>query len=159
LTIKKSNQQIYETLTTKILSLHEGDKQIKEAYPGASISIETELDPSITKSDSLTGCVVSTKDSLPEIVNKIKLKYELFEELSGTEKKEKVEALKTKEILMLSVNTTITVGVVEKIKENQLELNLNIPIVPLKGDNVGIARNIKGHWRLIGWGEILNETN
>jgi translation initiation factor 2 gamma subunit (eIF-2gamma) len=58
-------------------------------------------------------------------------------------------------MLMLSVNTTITVGSVEKIKDDQAELVLNIPVVPLKGDNVGIARNINGHWRLIGYGEIV----
>jgi len=56
---------------------------------------------------------------------------------------------------MLSVNTTITVGIVEKIDKEDLDLSLNIPIVALKGDNIGIARNINGHWRLIGFGEIL----
>jgi translation initiation factor 2 gamma subunit (eIF-2gamma) len=58
-------------------------------------------------------------------------------------------------MLMLSVNTTITVGIVEKIDQENLDLSLNIPIVALTGDNVGIARNINGHWRLIGFGEIL----
>ena len=58
-------------------------------------------------------------------------------------------------MLMLSANTTITVGTVEKISGDNLELSLNIPVVALKGDNVGIARNINGHWRLIGFGEIL----
>ena len=60
-------------------------------------------------------------------------------------------------MLMLSVNTTITVGSVEKIdlKNNLIELNLNIPIVPIIGENVGIARNVDGHWRLIGFGEIV----
>ena len=58
-------------------------------------------------------------------------------------------------MLMLSVNTTITVGTVEKVSDNELELSLNIPIIALKKDNVGIARNINGHWRLIGFGEIL----
>ena len=58
-------------------------------------------------------------------------------------------------MLMLSVNTTITVGTVEKIDKDELELSLNIPIVALKSDNVGIARNINGHWRLIGFGEII----
>jgi len=60
-------------------------------------------------------------------------------------------------MLMLSINTTITVGVVEKINENnsEIELNLNLPIVAIKGENVGIARNIDGHWRLIGSGEIV----
>ena len=58
-------------------------------------------------------------------------------------------------MLMLSVNTTITVGTIEKIKDKDIELSLNIPVVALKGDNVGIARNINGHWRLIGWGEVI----
>jgi len=56
---------------------------------------------------------------------------------------------------MLSVNTTITVGTVEKISKDELELVLNIPIVAIKQDNVGIARNINSHWRLIGFGEII----
>ncbi|GAJ24169.1 unnamed protein product, partial [marine sediment metagenome] len=73
----------------------------------------------------------------------------------GIKEHQEVEPIKTKETLMLSVNTTITVGVVEKIKENEIEINLSIPIVALKEDNVGIARNINGHWRLIGWGEIV----
>ena len=59
---------------------------------------------------------------------------------------------------MLSINTTITVGVVENVKSskegNEIELSLNIPVIALKGDKAGIARNIDGHWRLIGWGEI-----
>ena len=57
-------------------------------------------------------------------------------------------------MLMLSINTTITVGIVEKIKGNEIDLSLNIPVIALKGDNLGIARNLNGHWRLIGWGEI-----
>ena len=40
-------------------------------------------------------------------------------------------------------------------KLNEIEVLLNIPIVALKGNNVGLARNFKGHWRLIGFGEII----
>jgi len=32
---------------------------------------------------------------------------------------------------------------------------LKVPAVVFKGDNVGIARNVAGHWRLIGYGEVL----
>ena len=56
---------------------------------------------------------------------------------------------------MLSINTTTTVGQVKKLKNNEAELSLKIPVVPLKGESLGIARNIEGHWRLIGFGEIL----
>ena len=155
LNIKKANQQTYETLTTKILSLYKGKDSVKEVLPGVSISIETELDPFLTKADSLTGCLASIKGKLPEISHSIKIKSNLFKEVLGTAEHQEVEPLKTKEMLMLSVNTTITVGTVEKVSKEELELSLNIPIIALKGDNVGIARNINGHWRLIGFGEII----
>lgn len=156
LNIKKSHGQVeYKTLTAKILSLHKGNSSVQEVIPGASISIETSLDPYLTKTDSLTGCIVSKKGVLPEIVHKVKLKYEMFKEVLGLKNEQKVEPLKTKELLMLSINTTITVGTVEKISEKEIELSLNIPVVALKGDNTGIARNIEGHWRLVGLGEII----
>ena len=156
LSTKKGNQYFYKTLKTKILSLHKGNKSLNEVFPGASISIETSLDPFMTKADSLNGCLVSKIGILPEITNKIKIKSKLFDEVLGIAERKKTEPLKSKEMLMLSVNTTITVGTVEKIKNDEAELSLNIPIVALKGDNLGIARNISGHWRLIGFGEIIN---
>jgi translation initiation factor 2 subunit 3 len=153
--VKKANQTIYQSLKTKIISLHKGNSQIKEAFPGVSISIETGLDPYLTKSDSLNGCLVSKTGVLPEISHKIKIKPELFKEVLGMHENTKVEPLKVKEMLMINVNTTITVGTIEKIAKDGVELALNIPIVALKGENVGIARNINAHWRLIGWGEII----
>ncbi|MEN7981866.1 MAG: translation initiation factor IF-2 subunit gamma [Nanoarchaeota archaeon] len=152
---KKAGQQNYKTITTKILSLYKGNKKVDEILPGASISIETTLDPFITKTDSLTGCLVSTLGTLPEIVYKIKLKYELFKELIGASEIQKIEQIKPKEMLMLSVDTTITVGTVEKITDKEIELSLNIPVVALEKSNTGIARNIGGHWRLIGFGEVI----
>lgn len=154
LSIKKANQKTYQTLTTKILSLHKGDESINEALPGASLAIETSLDPSLTKADSLTGCLVSKVGILPDITHHLKINYSLFKEVLGIAENQKIEPIKTKEMLMLSINTTITVGIVEKIKGNEIDLSLNIPVIALKGDNLGIARNLNGHWRLIGWGEI-----
>jgi translation initiation factor 2 subunit 3 len=155
LIVKKANQQTYQTLTTNILSIHRGNKTVQEVLPGASISIETELDPFLTKADSLSGCVLGLKEKLPEITNKVKIKSQLFKEILGVSERKEVSPFKTKEMLMLSVNTTITVGTVEKISKDEIELFLNIPIVSMRGDNVGIARNIDGHWRLIGFGEVV----
>lgn len=157
LIVKKQNQIFYQPLTTKIISLHRGSESLNKISPGASISIETNLDPFISKTDSLTGCVASKIGVLPGTTDKIKISSELFKEVIGTEQHEKIEQLKTKETLMLSINTTITVGTIERInsKTNEIEINLASPIIALKGDNLGIARNINNHWRLIGFGEIL----
>jgi translation initiation factor 2 subunit 3 len=155
LNIKKNNQTTYQTLTAKIISMYRGIEDVKEVFPGASISIETSLDPTLTKADSLNGCVVSLKGNLPEITHKLSIKTKLFEEVLGMEQHHKVEQIKTKEPLMISVNTTITLGIVEKVSKDSIELLLNIPIIALKGDNAGIARNINNHWRLIGFGEVI----
>jgi len=152
---KKANQLVYETIKTKIISIHRGKYKIKEATPGGSLALETELSPELTKADSLAGCVSSLENNLPEISDKVKIKFSLFKEVLGTDKHLKVEQLKTNELILLSINTSITVGQIIKLKENEAEFFLKIPIVPLAGENVGLARNINSHWRLIGFGEIL----
>jgi translation initiation factor 2 subunit 3 len=157
LNIKKHGETEYKTLVTKIVSLHKGKESVPKVVPGASISIETGLDPTLTKADSLTGCLASLKGTLPEITYKLKIDAELFKEVLGLGSQKKVEPLKPKELLMLSINTTITVGTVERLSNNgkEIELSLNVPISVLKGDNAGIARNIDNHWRLIGFGKVL----
>ncbi|MEK9184872.1 MAG: translation initiation factor IF-2 subunit gamma, partial [Patescibacteria group bacterium] len=42
---KKQNQFIYKEITARILSLRKGNQSVQEIKPGASISIETSLDP------------------------------------------------------------------------------------------------------------------
>jgi translation initiation factor 2 subunit 3 len=152
---KKQNQTHYKTLTTKITSMQKGPYKVDLATPGGSLAVETELDPSLGKSDSLSGSIAGLKDSLPEISENIKVKYELFDKVLGDEEHEKVEMPKPNELLMLSVNTSITVGQVKKVDKENLELSLKIPVVPLENESIGIARNFNGHWRLIGIGNII----
>ena len=151
---KKHNEYKYKTIKSKIVSMQKGEHQIIEATPGGSLAIETELDTSLTKADSLSGGVASLVNTLPEITETIQINYELFTEVLGTDNHEKIQELRQGELLMLSINTSITVGQVIKTTKNSSELKLKIPIVPLKETSIGIARNFNGHWRLIGFGEI-----
>jgi translation initiation factor 2 subunit 3 len=151
---KKQNQINYKTIKSKIISIQKGNYPVSKATSGGSISIETGLDSSLTKSDALSGSVASLEGVLPEITDKINIEYKLFDEIFGSPKHEKIQELKINELLMLSINTSITVGQITKIKNNIAELLLKIPIVPLKGNSIGIARNFNGHWRLVGYGKI-----
>jgi translation initiation factor 2 subunit 3 len=152
---KQANQITYHPVSTKITSIFRGNYSIQQATPGGSLAIGTELDNILTKADSLSGNIASIPGNLPEISYKMKIRYELFPEILGEEKETKINKLSTEELIMLSVNTTITVGKIKKIKGDEAEIDLRIPIVPIKGDSVGLARNINGHWRLIGFGEII----
>ncbi|MBS3091602.1 translation initiation factor IF-2 subunit gamma [Candidatus Pacearchaeota archaeon] len=155
LLVKEANQYKYKNLRTKIVRLLNGTREMNELTPGGSMSIETELDMSIGKSDSLAGCVTSTVGKLPDIALSLNVKYKLFPEVYGLGAHIKVEPVKASELLMLSINTTMSSGVVKHIKNDTIEFSLKIPVIPFKGDSLGIARNMNGHWRLIGYGEIV----
>jgi translation initiation factor 2 subunit 3 len=155
MTVKKHEKTEYLPIQTKIISLQSGTHQLDEAIPSGSLAIQTELDPLMTKSDNLAGCIVGLVGKTPGAVNALKLKTSLFKETLGTEKSVAVESIKVNESLLLSVNTTISLGTVTKIKGNDVDLILKIPVVALKGSKVGIARNLQAHWRLIGYGEII----
>ncbi len=153
--IKEDDRYRYEVVKTKILGLFRGSEKVKELTPGGSASIETELDMSLGKGDALSGGVASVVGKLPETTQNLKIKYKLFPEVFGLKEKTDVSEIKPSETLMLSINTSITGGFVKRIKGEEFEIDLRVPVVPFKGDNVGIARNINNHWRLIGYGEIL----
>lgn len=153
--VKEANQVHYKPLKTKIRRLFKGRYEQKEIVPGGSLSIETELDMALAKADTLSGCVASLADTLPEITFSMKIKYALFKEVLGAQQKIPVEPLKASETLMVSINTSLTIGMIKRVTPTEAELTLRIPIVPFKGENVALARNMNNHWRLIGQGEIL----
>ncbi len=155
ITVKESNQVHYKTLKTKIRSLFKGSYKVPQIEPGGSVSIETELDMTLGKTDILSGCSVSSIDKLPEITFALKIKYALFNEMLGAQHGAKVDPLKPSETVMLSINTAVTIGMIKRVTPTEAELTLRIPVVPFKGENVGIARNVNNHWRLIGHGEIV----
>ena len=155
ITKKVANQTSYHPIKTKVTSIFRGQHSIKEATPGGSLAFETELDNTLSKTDSLSGNIASKPGSLPDISETLKIKYELFDEILGEETNSKIEQLKPSELIMLSINTTTTVGKIEKMTKDEIQLSLKIRAIPIKGDSVGLARNINSHWRLIGFGEIL----
>jgi len=153
---KKHEKIAYTTLKTKILGLQAGNSKLDEAIPSGSLAIQTSLDPSLTKADNLSGCVVGLAGTLQEATYNLKMRTTLFKEMIGAaEKLAEVAPLKMNEPLLLSANTSITVGTVNKIKGDNVELTLKIPLVVIPGSKVGMARNSQGHWRLIGWGETI----
>lgn len=142
-------------IKTKILALFNGSEKVEELTPGGSMSIETELDMALGKNDSLGGNLVSTVGKLPDPQTKVKIQHKLFPEVFGLAGHQAVDPIKKGETLMLSINTSITGGSVAEVSKDSISLDLKVPAVFFKGDNLGIARNLGGHWRLVGYGEII----
>lgn len=144
----------WENMTTKIRSLHSGGHSRKEVKPGGLIALGTNLDPALTKSDSLVGRMIGLPGTLPPLISKMSLEVHLLERVVGAAEDLKVESVKTSEPLMLSVGTATTVGIVTSARGETAELNLKIPVVAEQGQRVAISRKIGGKWRLIGFGLI-----
>jgi len=150
--VEEKKKKIWKPIKTKILGLATGDEKVKEVYPGGSIAVLTSLDPSIVKSDSLTGNLVGLVGKLPDVYQKIKLKITLLKKVVGTDKELNVEPIKPNESLMLNVNSSTTIGIVTKTSKDLIECFLKIPICAEKGSRITISRMISGRFRLIGYG-------
>ncbi len=138
----------WETIKTKVVGLQKAGYNLKEAGPGGLLGVMTELDPFLTKADSLGGSVLGKE--LPGTKYNLSLKVNLFERAVGLEK---IEPIKAGEPLMLNIGTARTVGVVDSIKK-EVDVSLKIPVCCEKGDKAVISRRIQDRWRLIGWAEI-----
>jgi len=154
-TVIENNTKKFVPLKTTVLGLFKGSIKVETLTPGGSMSIETSLDMSLGKADLLSGNIASLEGKLPQNSEKARLKFKLFPEVFGTSSQIKVEPIMKKELLMLSINTSITGGTVGEINKEEIIVDLKVPTIFFKGDNVGIARKIQGHWRLIGFGEII----
>lgn len=152
--IRKHNKVEYQPLYSEIVSLRFGNLEVKEAKPGGLVAIGTKLDPSLTKADRLVGNVVGKADHLPPVYRDLRINYNLLERVVGTRELLRVEKIRLKEPLMITVGTAVTLGVVTRVTSDELEVKLRRPVVAWRNARVAISRQIRGRWRLIGWGLV-----
>ncbi len=147
----RHNQEVWESVKTKITGINVGEEDVTSVTSGGLIAIKTSLDPYLTKSDALSGNVLGKVDTLPEPLASIDCKlYFIERSLVDTH-----VDIKIGEPLMLSIGTAVTVGMVQKYKGDQISMNLKIPIVAVKGDRIAISKRMDMKWRLIAYAEIL----
>lgn len=150
----EQNKTVYKPIITEIKSLNTGGKPIEKVKPGGSIGVLTYLDPAVVKSDNLSGSVVGHVGKLPPIREKLVLETHLLERVVGSKEDLDVEPIKMGEVLMLNVNSSATVGVVNKLEKDSFHCNLKIPICAKEESRVTISRRIGTRFRLIGYGII-----
>ena len=152
--VVEKNQQVWKPITTKITSLNSGGENLESVVPGGSIGVLTSLDPSIVKSDQLTGSIVGSPGKIPKVWNELMLNVHLLQRVVGTKEELSVEPIKMSEPLMLNVNSAATVGMVIELKKNKIRCKLKLPVCADNGSRVTISRRIGNRFRLIGYGEI-----
>ncbi len=150
--VEERNKKIWKPLQTRIVQIYSGGVPVKEILPGGSMAIATALDPSIVKSDSLTGSLVGKPGKLPPVHYQIALETKLLERVVGAKEEIDVKPLAKKEILMLNCNSAATVGVVVDPSKKNTTCILKKPICANPGDKITISRKVGDRFRLIGYG-------
>jgi|TARA_B100001971_G_scaffold43794_1_gene38732 translation initiation factor 2 subunit 3 len=153
--VMEKNKEVWKPIKTSIVDLKYGGMSVKEISPGGTSGILTSLDPSIVKSDSLSGSLVSLLGKLPDVLYEITLTPHLLERVVGTQEELSVEPIKMSEALMLNVNSAATVGIVNGLKKKNVTCKLKIAVCTEINSKVTISRRIGNRFRLIGYGEIV----
>jgi len=150
----KGNKQVWENVTTEVVSLMSGKNSYEILKPGGLAAVGTKLDPFLTKGDSFTGRIVGKAGKVPPTVFGMTVDVHLLKRVVGFQEDLKVDSIKSKESLMLTVGTANTVGVVTSARDTSAEILLKYPVATYSGERIAIARRIANRWRLIGYGNI-----
>ena len=148
---KKKEKTLYVCIKSKIVSLHTGHEQLQTAKPGGLVGMGLEIDPALSKADSLVGCTIGLVGKLPPLLEEIKLKItplartmEIFPTGLGKD-----------EPLVLGVGTNTTVGfVTEKKKNGTFVLSLKKPVCYDSSTKIAVMRRAANRWRLFGTAEM-----
>ena len=154
--MKKSEGKIsYTPIHAKVTALKSDKDTLEKAGPGGSVAIMTELDPTMTKTDSLVGQIAGPIGSLPEPTSELTFEPELFEKVITSTEEIEVKPTYKQEPLMMIVNSMTTVGVISAANPREATIKLKRPVMAFKGDRAVIFRRFEGNkWRIIGYGIV-----
>lgn len=154
--VESEGRKQWVPIQTKIVKLLAGSEEQEEITPGGLVGVGTQLDPVMTKSDTLVGQVAGEPGNVPPIKNSFKMEMQLLERVVGVADESNVEPIHSSEPLMLNVGTATTVGVVSSAREGGVvQVQLKRPVCADVGDKVAVSRRIGARWRLIGLGTII----
>ena len=135
-------------IKSEIASLMCEGGALEEAHSGGLIAVGTTLDPNITKGDSLTGCGVGSPGSLPKVSSELELTYAPIERTEFDN-----PPPKPGEPMVVSVQTSTTIGVISNYKKGNATIKLKKPVAVEKGSTIALSRRVGQRWRLCGWGK------
>lgn len=55
---------------------------------------------------------------------------------------------------MINIGTSTTVGLVTSARDNEVDVQLKLPVCAEEGQRVALSRRVGARWRLIGYGII-----
>jgi translation initiation factor 2 subunit 3 len=152
--IAAEGKNTYTPLSSEIVSLQAGGKNVEEAHCGGLVGVGTLLDPSYSKADGLTGNIAGKIGMLPQILSELTLQTQILDRAVGTKELAKIDEVTMNETLLLHVGAAITIGKVASVRKDNVLIKLTRPVCAQTASRVALSRKIGGRWRLIGFGMI-----
>jgi len=146
----------YVPITTKIVSIAIGNERVDEARPGGLVGIGTELDPALTKADSLVGSVIGKPGTLPPVWSDLSLEFHRIEKPGDEALKEL--SFKPKDVVMVHVGSAAVMGIVKGFHGDRLDIMLRKAVSAEEDSKVVITKQVNNRWRIVGYG-ILKDGN
>ena len=144
---------------SKIVSLFAENNDLNFAVPGGLIGVGTKIDPTLCRGDRLVGQVLGHVGKLPDVFIELEINFFLLRRLLGVkaegEKQNKVQKLTKGEALMVNIGSLSTGSRVLVVRQDLAKIQVVTPVCTKEGEKIALSRKIDKHWRLIGWGEIL----
>ena len=153
---EREGKPVYTPLISEIVSLHAGEKTVKEAHCGGLVGVGTLLDPSYSKADGLTGNIAGKTGMLPPTLSELTLETHILERVVGTKDLAKVDRINIDETLLLHIGAAVNLAKVTSNKGHNIKIKLTRPICAQPNTRVAISRKITARWRLIGYGIVAD---
>lgn len=152
--VKNKGKTEWKSLTSTITGLEAANNFVDDVGPGGLIGVALLLDPSLTKSDSLSGSIAGKPGTLPPTIQEFIMETHLLDRVVGTKNETDVEPIHSSENLMINIGTTTTVGLVSSARGDEVDVKLRLPVCAEDGQRVALSRRVGARWRLIGYGII-----
>ncbi len=141
-------KNVWKPLKTKVKSIHSEFGVEKKAYRGLMVGIETDLDPSLSRRDSLAGSLVVKEDNMPQLKNRISIDYSQIPDKFN-------KPLQKGEVVLINVLASKVLGTIVSQIQNKVIINLGDTFLPyFPGDQAIISRKLNNVWTLAGAGKI-----
>jgi translation initiation factor 2 subunit 3 len=138
----------WKPLKSKVMSIQSEFGSEKSVSRGLMIGLETDLDPSIARRDSLSGSLIVTGDNVPVFKSRVSVDY-----IPIVGKFDK--PIQKGETVLLNVLASKVLGTVVSNLQNKVILNLGNSYLPyFLNDKAIISRKINNVWTLAGSGKI-----
>jgi len=142
----------YRPIYSRVISLQSDTKKLDYALPGGLVGICLDIDPSLTKSNSMVGQILGHVGKLPNVYDEI---YMSFDEIGRHDSF--MEKFKTNEDVLLSINSMNIKAKVTKCKnkKNLISFKLLTPVCVFIDQKIAIFKLRSTNWILYATGKFI----